>query len=323
MFNVTSPKRVKANMKAFLCAVLILFPFLSAARVIINVKYIEETTGYSISSFPAAHFITVTVLAVVVILMSKLFELKYLTKDFDPTKGDYTPTNISPYSEIIYNKASAIVVFMSAFLGFAMITSFFLLIFNLFSGTFTANSIISAILILSLALSGMFFIISATNQAAPRRKYYTFLSFAPVLWASMRIIMYFMDTTRYMNTTSHHLTLFSSMAIAVFFLFQSRFTLSDYKYHKMGTFFASGLVSLLFVSCSSLPSLVSVAFFPYTLQNSNENDIIFWLLDVIIAFYIVTRLFCVLSQIDKITDEDLKDYARGYTESISEDKSKK
>ena len=310
-------------MKTFLIAVLVLLPFLSAARVIINVKYIEETTGYSISSIPTVHFITVTVFAVVVLVFSKLFEMNYLTKDFDPSKGDYTPTNISPYSEIIYSKTSAIAVFMSAFLGFAMITSFFLFIFNLFSGPFSVNGIISAMLILFLALSGMFFIISATKEAAPRRKYYTFLSFTPVIWASMRIIMYFMDTTRYMNTTSHHLTLFSSMAITVFFLFQSRFTLSDYKYHKMGSFFASGLISLLFISCSSLPSLISIAFFPYTLQNSNENDIIFWLLDIIIAFYIVTRLFCVMSQIDKITDEDLKDYARGYTESISNNKAKK
>lgn len=317
MFKITSGKRVKTNMRAALFTVLFLLPFLAAARIIININYIEESTGYSTSVFPVVHFGVVVMLALAVIMLAKMFEISYLSRDFDPAQGDYTPTNISPYSELIFNKTSAVVVFMSAFLGFALITSFFLMVFNLFNRNVEAlNKVVLIVMILFMAFSGMFFIISATKNPSPHRKYYACLSFAPVLWSAMRIIIYFMDTTRYINTTARHLELFTSIAVTVFFLFQSRFTLQDYKYHKMGMFFTIGLSTVILISASSISSIICVAFFPYTVQLSHENDIIFWILDIIIMFYIITRLFRIMTQIDQTTEDDLKDYARGYTKSI-------
>lgn len=317
MFKVTSPKRVKTNMKTALFTVLFLLPFITAARVVINIKYIEEATGYSTSVIPVVHFGIAIALALAILALSKVFEVRYLSKAFDPTKGDYTPTNISPYSELIFNKTSVIVVFMSAFLGFAMITSFFLMVFNLFNRSIdSTNRLVMIFMILFMALSGMFFIISATKNPSPYRKYYACLSFTPVLWCALRIIMCFMDTTRYINTTARHLELFTVIAITLFFLYQSRFTLQNYKYHNIGTFYALGLSAIVFISSSSVPSIISVAFFPYTVQLSSENDVVFYLLDIIILFYAITRLFRISTQIDSITQDDLMDYARGYTESI-------
>ncbi len=317
MLKITSEKRVKAFMRAALISVLVLSPFIVAARVLINLKYVEESTGYSNSAFPLIHFGAVVALAVLLFSFSGLFEIFYRSKSFDPTQGAYTPTNISPYSELIFNKTSAAVVFMSAFLGFAMISSFFLMVFNLFnSGVDNSNKFVMAVMIFLMALSGMFFIISATKNPSPYQKYYACLSFAPALWCAMRIIICFMDTSRYIYTTSRHLELFSVIVITLFFMFQSRFTLQDYKYHRIGLLFAAGLSSILFIASSSIPSLISVAFYPYTVQLSNENDIVFWVLDIIIMFYIIIRLARISAQIDKTTAEDLMDYARGYTESV-------
>ncbi|MBE6689150.1 MAG: hypothetical protein E7588_07745 [Ruminococcaceae bacterium] len=318
MFKVTSEKRVKANMKTALFVVLFLLPFIVLSRVIINIKYIEEATGYSTSAVPVVHFAAVVVLSLVVLLLAKAFEIFYLSKSFDPTSGDYTPNNISPYSELIFNKTSVIVVFMSAFLGFAMITSFFLMLFNLYKPSIETvpNKLVFIIMTLFMALAGVFFIISATKNPSPYRKYYASLSFAPVLWSALRIMMCFMDTSRYINTTSRHLELFTSIAVTLFFMYQSRFTLQNYKYHKMGTYFSFGLIATIFISSSSVPSIISVAFFPYTVQMANENDAIFWLLDIITLFYIIVRLIRISSQINTVTQEDLTDYARGYTKSI-------
>ena len=317
MFKVTSPKSVKTNMKAALFTVLFLLAFIAAARVIINIKYIEEATGYSTSVIPVVHFGIVVVLALITILLARMFEIHYLSKLFDPTKGDYTPTNISPYSELIFNKTSVVVVFMSAFLGFAMITSFFLMAFNVFGRNIQPiNRLVMILMVVSMALAGIFFIISATKNPLPYRKYYACMSLTPAIWCAMRIIMCFMDTTRYINTTSRHLELFTVIAITLFFMYQSRFTLQDYKYHKIGAFYALGLCAAILISASSVPSIISVAFFPYTVQFSSENDVIFWLLDIIILFYIVTRLFRISAHIDAITQDDLMDYARGYTKSL-------
>ena len=316
MFSITSEKRVKTNMKIALFMVLFLSPFSAAARIIINLNYVEETTGYAITAIPTVHFAIAVIVALLAPIASRLFELSY-RNSFDPTCGDYTPTNISPYSNLIFNKTSAVVVFMSAFLGFAMITSFFLMVFNLFNRHVgVLNKFVLVLLILFMALAGMFFIVSATKNPSPHRKYYACLSFTPVLWSAMRIIMCFMDTSRYINTTSRHLELLNVIAITLFFLYQSRFTLQDYRYHKMGMFFAFGLSSIILISSSSIPSLISVAFFPYTAQISNENDIIFWLLDIITLFYITARLFRAMTLADTISQDDLKDYARGYTKAI-------
>lgn len=316
MLKVTAEKRVKSNMKAALWCIMVLAPFVAAARVVVNVRYVEEATGYATDPFTIFHFISVVVLAVLLLAISNLFELHYLSKDFDPTTGDYTPTNISPYSELIFNKTSAAVVFMSAFLGFAMITSFFLMVFNLFnSGVGAANKFVMLLMILFMALAGMYFIISATKSPSPYARGNACLSFAPILWSAMRIILSFMDTTRYINTTSRHFELLNAVAITVFFLYQARFTLPNYRYHRIGRLFAMGLGCILLIAASSIPSLISVAFYPYTVTISNENDIVFWALDIIVMFYIIVRLVRVASQVDRITVDDLMDYARGYTES--------
>ena len=86
---------------------------------------------------------------------------------------------------------------------------------------------------------------------------------------------------------------------------------------EMGIFYAPGLCVAVLISASSVPSLLSIAFFPYTVQLSGENDIIFYILDVIILFYVIARLIRVSAQIDNISAEDIKDYATGYTNCIS------
>ncbi len=316
MFKTISEKKVKFNMRAALLSFLFISPFIAAARIIINLKYIEEETGYSTSVIPVVHLAIVVFLALAILLFAKAFEHFYCSKSFDPTRGDYTPTNISPYSELIFNKNSAVAVFMSAFLGFAMLTSTLLMLFNLFSQSITANKFVMAISIIFLALSGIFFIVSATKNPSPHSKYYACLSFAPVLWNAMRIIICFMDTSRYMNTTARYLELLNAVALTFFFLYQSRFTMPDYRYHKMGSFFTFGLSSVLLIFASSIPCVISVAFFPYTAQSFGDDGIVFWVIDVIVMFYIVARLIRIMSQIDKITAEDLKDYARGYTKSV-------
>lgn len=318
MFRVSSEKKVKFNMKAALILVMILLPVIIAVRVIANVNSIEMDTGYARDALPIIHFVVVTVLSLVIIAFSRRFEIFYLTKSFDPEKGQYTPTNISPYSDLIFSKTSAIVVFMSAFLGFAMISAFFVLVFNfLDEKMLIINKIVMVALIIFLALSGMFFIISSAYSSSNKRNLCAYLSFTPVMWSALRIIMYFMDTSRYINTTARHLELLCSIMVTLFFMSQSRFTLQNFKYHKMGSLFAFGLSAIIFISSSSIPSIISTAFFPYTtLQPSTENDIIFWVLDVIILFYIIIRLWRISTQIDKVTCDDLMDYARGYTKSV-------
>lgn len=305
-------------MKVALISVLVLLPLSTFAGVIMNTEYIDGTTGYTNSVFPIVYISVLAVMALFAFIFHRFFEIHYLSKEFDASKGDYTPTNISPYSQLIYSKNSSIVVFMSSFLGFAMLTSFFLLLFNLFTPDGQGiHRIVMVLLVAFMAMSGIFFIMSAAKDTSPYRRYFSILSFAPVICYSLRIISVFMDTTRYINTVPYYLELFTSILITLFFMFQSRFTLPDYKYHKLGTYFSCAIATVVLIFAFSVPSIISVAFFPYTVQYFAGNDIFFRLIDIIVAFYIMARLFEITTDIDQITEEDLKDYARGYTGSIS------
>lgn len=277
--------------------------FVGAFRAYTLFTAVDPTSGFytTHSSLSNVVYAVYAGLSVLVFLVPFVARIRLAKKGQLPAEQNVVRTSAAPGTRLAFFRESTLCTFVSAFLGFSLIT------FSVMSFIDLERSVLSVIICILGVFSGLYFLSLPSGLFGLYSTKKTLLSVLPIAWSLLMLVAYFWSSSRIAVGEHHRFQIACMVCVPLFFYAQTLFLLPDAAYHRYHLFYSAALACAGLTLVYALPTLLLSAFWIYSAYTSYTSLYELMML-LSVALYAVVHLFRSLSALRKIpSEEDLLD----------------
>jgi len=321
----------KKNLKILVTLILCLMPIAISLRTYICLNLVEADTGFYTtgSLLPKIFDVTVLLICVIIAVFPFFFRIFSRKGDFEPEllneenqktqkqeileNADEAPSQVETFADdikedvsescndgqetlldktkLVFSEKNFFCTFSTALLGFILIACAFLaFLYRDKASQYLTLELIQYVL---LAFSGFYFVLVSMGMLKP---YSTVLSLCsltvPVTFCLFLVIRYlYISPNAYEKL--YYFDVVTAVALVLFFLNEAKLLTGDANLHKIGSYTAYSLVSLLLICCSAVPTVILTVLSEIKL----ESFIFICVSEIIICVYIISKLLNIVKSV--------------------------
>lgn len=240
------------------------------------------------------------VLTVLFLLFSLFFGVRFAAKEEKRTPNYpeiSRTTSLTCGTRLIFSANSTPRIFISAFLGFSLIS------FSLFSLLELTLAPWEIVLQIIAILSGVYFILQYTPLLPLYSLRRTLCSLVPVIWSGVHLTSHFLSSSRIASGEYHNWQMVMLAFIALFFYLQSLFTTPKRTAYHFSFYYATGIIGAGLIFIFAVPTLLLSSFWFYSAHTQYTN--LYALMSLIAcALYILVFVFGAVNSLGKVENSN-------------------